>query len=108
MAGNQGSPYQTPYNNAVTATLAQPNFTFISRTLATLAYVGVGIYDLTLDQGGYAQGRYGIIIVPTAATSPAWKIVDTSNTAKRLTFVDNAGAAIELSYIGVFVFRCEQ
>lgn len=104
----QKPPYYCPYNNAVTATLAAPNFTIIERRLATIAYVGVGIYDVTLDQGGYAQGRYGVIVDPTAATSPAWKVVDTSNTSKRLTFIDNAGAAIELSYIGVFFFRLLQ
>lgn len=98
-----GAPYTVEPDAFFTGTLAAPNFTKIKAKALSIAYTGVGVYTLTLNQA-MAQGNYLAMVTPTAATSPAWKVTDTSATVKVFTFLDNAGAAIELSYFGVGFF----
>ncbi len=97
-AGYAGNVFQA----WATATILNAVLTNVGGMLAILARSNVGIYTFTLDaKMAMAANRYALVVAPSAASGPAWTVADTSATVKTLTFIDNAGAPIELTSLTV-------
>lgn len=101
-SGNKGFAGNV-FNAWATATIANAVLTNGGGMGALLTRSNVGIYVFTLTASlAMVANRYSLVVGPfDAASSPAYRVTDTSNVAKTITFIDNAGGAIELTSLTV-------
>jgi hypothetical protein len=59
---------------------------------------GTGIYTVTLDRGLAAGELMPMLLPHTTATSAIGRITNTSVTIKTITFLDDAGAAVDTAF----------
>lgn len=102
-SGNKGSAGNV-FNAWASVTIGGGAITSQVGMGALLTYTNVGIYTFTLT-GALAMSarRWSCVVGPyDAASSPTWRETDNvNNVAKVFTFIDNTGAAIDLTSLTI-------
>jgi hypothetical protein len=87
----------------VGATWDDPDLTDTGAKDAAITRNAEGVYDVEIGNGGCDLGHREIHV--DVDINALWSVVDTDNTHKRISFVDDAGAAIDPTRIMVTIRR---
>jgi hypothetical protein len=64
---------------------------------------GAGTFDIVLDEALDANEMLPIVCVHTTAANAIVRVTSTSDTVKRITMIDDAGAAIDAAFYAAFL-----